>query len=230
MYSAAINPPARRTLRELAANGPGIPEILPLLEAGDLPAAERQIERQWNATLDAGSPSRPRTVTLMALRALALAAHDDPDDQRRATCLWEAAQGEQPAFYHLDLTPFGKAGQRLDPHRYGEVRATPMEEAGAGERMERPRVLRESRRVPRERFAAGSYSASRVFIEAFVDAQGALREPLLFDRREGMRGLDLEALDAVCAWRFAPATIAGRSVPVVYVLSLSVGAGANPSR
>ncbi len=230
IYFEAINPPARRTLRDLAANGPGVAEVLPFLEAGDLPAAEGLIERQWNATLDAGSPSRPLTVTLMALRALALAAHDDADDQRRATCLWEAAQGEEPALYHLDLTPFGKVGQRLDPHRYGEVRSAPMEEASAGERIERPQVVRESRRVPRERFAASSYSASRVFIEAIVDARGAVREPLLFDRQEGMRGLDLEALDAVCAWHFEPATIAGRPVAVLYVLSLSVGAGAKPAR
>jgi len=90
--------------------------------------------------------------------------------------------------------------------------------------------VREFRRVPRERFAPGSYSASRVFIEAIVDAQGAVREPLLFDRQEGMRGLDLEALDAVCAWRFTPATIAGRPVPVLYVLSLSVGAGSKPAQ
>jgi hypothetical protein len=40
----------------------------------------------------------------------------------------------------------------------------------------------------------------------------------------------LEALDAVCAWRVAPATIARRPVPVVYVLSLAVGAAAKPSR
>jgi hypothetical protein len=230
MSLEAINPPARRPLRELAANAPGVADILPLLEAGDFPAAEARIERRWNATLDAGSSWRPLTVTLMALRALALAAHDDADDQRRATCLWEAAQGEEPAFYHLDLTPFGKAGQRLDPHRYGEVRSAPAAEPAAGERMERPQVVRESRRVPRERFAPGSYSASRVFIEAIVDAQGAVREPLLFDRQEGMRGLDLEALDAVCAWRFTPATIAGRPVPVLYVLSLSVGAGSKPAQ
>jgi hypothetical protein len=224
MYFEAINPPARRTLRDLAASGPGVAEILSRLEAGDFPAAERLAEQQWNATLDAGSPSRPLTVTLMALRALALAAHDFPGDQLRAIGLWEAAQGEEPAFYHLDLAPFGKAGQRLAPHRYGEVRAAPLEEASAAGRITRPEVLRASRRVPRERFTPGSYSASRVFIEAIVDAEGAVREPLLFDRREGMRGLDLEALDAVCAWRFKPATLAGKPIALLYVLSLDVAA------
>jgi len=230
MYFEAINPPARRPLRELAVNGAGVPEVVAHLEAGEFPAAERLAERQWNAALDAGSPSRPLSVTLMALRAVALAAHDDSDDRRRATCLWEAAQGEEPAFYHLDLAPFGKAGERLDPHRYGEVRSRPMEEDSPGSRIERPRVLRETRRVPRERFAAGAYSANRVFIEAIVDAQGAVREPLLFGRRKGMRGLDLEALDAVCSWRFEPAKTAGRPIDLLYVLSLSVGAGAQPTR
>ena len=230
MYLEAVNPPARRPFRDLAANDPDVPAVAAQLESGDFSAAERLVDRLWNAALDGGSPSRPHTVTLMALRSLALVAHDDPDDQRRATCLWEAAQGEEPAFYHLDLTPFGKAGQRLDPHRYGEVRSEPMEEASAAGRIERPHVLRETRRVPRERFAAGSYSASRVFIVAIVDARGAVREPLLFDRRDGMRGLDLDALDAVCAWRFEPAKLGDKPIPLLYVLSLSVGADAEPSR
>ncbi|HET9795432.1 MAG TPA: hypothetical protein VFS34_13345 [Thermoanaerobaculia bacterium] len=224
MYVEAINPPARRPLRELASNGVG--EALSRLEAGEFPAAEGILDRQWNGQLDAGSPSRPLTVTLMALRALALAAHDGPEDRRRATCLWEAAQGEDPAFYDADLAPIGEAGKRLDPHRYGEVRSKPMEDLG--ERIERPRVLPESRRVPRERFAPASYGEERVFIEAVVDAQGALREPLLFGGRDGMRGLDLDALDAVCSWRFAPATVAGRPIDLLYVLSLDVGA--NPPR
>ena len=228
MYLETINPPARRPLRELAGNDPGFPDVLSRLEAGDFPAAERRIDRQWNAALDAGSPSRPLTVALMALRALAFAAHDDAGDRRRATCLWEAAQGEEPAFYHVDMTPFGEAGERLAPHRYGEIRSAPM--ADLEERIERPRVLPESRRLPRERFSAGSYGASRVFIEAVVDDRGEVREPLLFGDREGMRGLDLEALDAVCGWRFRPATIGGKPVPLLYVLSLEVGAGAGTTR
>ncbi len=226
MVAEAIHPPAHRPLREVAASGLGVADILTHLEAGDLAGAEVLVERQWNATLDAGSPSRPFTVTLMALRALTLAAHDDVDAGRRATCLWEAAQGEEPAFYDLDLTPFGKAGQRLDPHRYGEVRSAPIAAPGPGESMQRPVVRRESRRTPRERFPPGAYGTSRVFIEAMVDAEGGVREPLLFDRREGMKGLDLDALDAVCAWRFQPATIAGRPVAMLYVLGLSVGVGA----
>jgi hypothetical protein len=95
--------------------------------------------------------------------------------------------------------------------------------------VERPRVQPESRRLPRERFAPGSYDADRVFIEAVVDAEGAVREPILFGRRDGMRGLDLEALDAVCGWRFRPATIAGKPVDLLYVLSLNVGGGAKPA-
>jgi hypothetical protein len=99
-----------------------------------------------------------------------------------------------------------------------------MEEAG--DRIRPPRVVRESRRLPHERFPPASYAARRVFVEAVVDEQGAVREPLLFGREEGMRGLDLDALDAVCAWRFEPATIDGRAIPLLYVLSLDVGAGA----
>jgi len=166
---------------------------------------------------------------MMALRALALAAHDDPGDRRRAACLFEAAQGEEPAFYDVDVSPFGEAGRRLEPHRFGQARSAPLEESSAAGRIERPRVRRETRRVPRERFAAGAYGASRVSIEAIVDAEGAVREPLVFDGREGMRGLDLESLDAVCSWTFEPARIDGKPIALPYVLSLDVSGGRKAS-
>ena len=225
MYEEAIGAPARRPFGEIAASSPVVAEIASLLEKGDAAAAERRIDLAWSAALDAGSPSRPVTVTLMALRAIALAAHDDPEDQRRAVALWGAAQGDEPAFYDADLGRFGAAGARLDAHRWGEVRSMPMEEAG--DRIRPPRVVRESRRLPHVRFPPSSYGARRVFIEAVIDEHGAVRDPLLFGREEGMRGLDLEALDAVCAWRFEPATLDGRAIPLLYVLSLDAGAAAN---
>lgn len=227
MYAETIHPPATRALRDVAASGPGVAETVHLLEAGEVAAGEARIEHQWNATLDAGSPSRPLTVTWMALRALALAAHDDADLQRRATCLWEAAQGEEPAFYDADLSPFGVAGRRLAPHRFGEMRSAPQPDFG--DSVERPRLVPETRRVPRERLPAGSYGAGRVFVEATIDAEGSVREPILFDRSDTLHGLDLETLDAICGWRFHPATIAGKPVAVLYVLTLSVGSGTTPS-
>jgi hypothetical protein len=230
MYAETIHPPAKRTWKDVATSGPGVADAVHLLEDGKLAAAEAQIERQWNAALDGGSPSRPPTVTWMALRALALAAHDDAESERRASCLWEAAQGEEPAFYDLDLAAFGKAGERLAPHRYGEVRSATHPDPAAGERMERPQLIRETRRVPRARLPAASYGADRVFIEGTVDAEGSIREPILIDRSAAMHGLDLEALDAVCGWRFHPATVDGKPVAVLYVLGLDVGAGgARPS-
>ena len=90
----------------------------------------------------------------------------------------------------------------------------------------RPVVVPASHHTPRPRFASNAYSSDRVFIEAIVDREGTVRDPLLFDRSDGMRGLDLEALDAVCFWRYQPATIGGRPVNVLYVLGLSVGAPA----
>ena len=229
LYAESLNPPGGRGLRELVASAPGVLEIVSHLEAGRFAEAERRTGQQWNAALDAGSPSRPAAVTLLALRALALAAHDDPNEQRRAVCLWEAAQGEEPAFYHLDLAPFGRAGKLLEPHRFGEVRVNPAggaDDDASDAPIERPQVIRESRRAPHARFPPGSYSGTRVFIEAIIDDQGAVREPILIDRPEGMRGLDLGALEAVCSWRFRPATREGKPLGVLYVLTLSAGAGA----
>ncbi len=228
MYEETVPAPARRPLARIVGTGAGVEEAVSRLQAGRFPEAERLLEERWNADLDAGSASRSDTVGLMALRAVALASHDGADDRRRATCLWEAAQGEDPALREADLDAFGKAGERLDPHRWGEVRSRPMREDTPEAQIERPRALPESRRVPRERFAADAYGADRIFIEGVVDAQGDMREPLLFGRRAGMRGLDLEALDAVCGWRFQPATSGGKPLDLLYVLSLKVG-GAKPA-
>ncbi|HET9768035.1 MAG TPA: energy transducer TonB [Thermoanaerobaculia bacterium] len=224
-YSETIHPPGTRAVDVLAAGVPGLAPLPSLFADGKLAATKADLERRWNAALDAGSPSRPLTVSLLALRALALASSDSADDQRRATCLWEAAQGEEPSLYDIDLASLGEGGQRLAPHRFGEVRSLPALSPAPGERMERPEVLRETRRRPRPRFPPSAYAADRVYVEAIVDAEGAVREPVLFDRRDGMRGLDLEALDAICSWRFRPATIAGRPVQVSYVITLSVAQG-----
>jgi hypothetical protein len=146
-------------------------------------------------------------------------------------CLWEAVQGEEPSYYDLDLRPFGEAGRRLAPHRFGEVRLNSggpdLEQAPPGTRMERPEVVRETRLIPKARFPLGSYGADRVFLETMLDAEGSLREPLLFERGAGFRGFDLEALDAVCSWRFRPARLAGRPVAILYVLTMGVSSGAS---
>ena len=222
LYVEEINPSSRRPLRDLTAGAGVEPKILALLEAGELAAAEKRLAKQWDSTLEDGASSRRLAVTLMALRALALAGHDEPEIQRTAICLWQASQAEEPAFDHLDLAPFGAAGQRLATHRYGELRSLPVAEARPGERREAPRVLRETWQRPRERFAARAYSANRLYIEAMIDETGAVREPFLFERLPGFKGFDLEALDHFCAARFQPATIAGRPVAVLYVLSLTI--------
>jgi hypothetical protein len=233
LYTERIHPPALLPFESVAAGGTGTPEVLSLLRSGEHRKAEERADRLWNAALEAGSPSRPYTVSLLALRAVALAARPDPESQRRAICLWEAVQGDEPAFYDLDLRTFGEAGRRLAPHRFGEVRLNSggpdLENAPPGARMERPEVVRETRRSPQARFPPGSYGASRVFLETMLDEEGSIREPLLFEREEGFRGFDLEALDAVCSWRFQPARLAGQPVGILYVLTMSVGPGPGAS-
>jgi hypothetical protein len=227
-YDEEIHPPGQRPFRELAAGGAGPLEVASLLAAGKGAEAEARAEAQWNAALDAGSPSRAATVTLLALRAVVLAAHDDAETRSLAVCLWQAAQGEEPALYDLDLSPFGKAGERLAEHRFGASRvASRAEDAAAIDAADapiaRPQILPETKRPPRKRFPTDSYPAgSRVFIEGFVDETGALRDPFLLDRPEGLRGLDLEALATVCSWRFRPAQRAGRAVGLTYLVTLGL--------
>lgn len=230
LYSELIHPPGSLPFEKIAPGGVGVSEVLSLLRSGEPKKAEERADRLWKTALEAGSPSRPYTVSLLALRALALANRPEPEAQRRAICLWEAVQGDEPAYYDLDLRPFGEAGRRLAPHRFGEERLNSggpdLEHAPPGARMERPEVIRETRQTPQARFPLGSYAAGRVFLETMLDAEGSIREPLLFERGPGFRGFDLEALDAVCSWRFQPARLAGRPVATLYVLTMSVGSGA----
>jgi len=232
MYVASINPPAHRSFRELAAGAPGVPEVLTLLEAGQFPPAEQRLAQLWEATLGAGSPSRPYTVILMALRAIALAAHADPKDQGRAICLWEAAQAEVPTLYHLDLAPFGRAGQLLESHRFGELSVPRGDkarvEAPPGSKVERPEIVRSSQQSPKARFKLASYGASRVVLDSIIDEQGTVRQPMVLDAQEGLRGFDLEGLDAVCAWRFKPARLAGEPVKVNYSLTINIVSSGPP--
>lgn len=232
IYTERIHPPASLPFERIAPGGDGIAETLALLRSGESRKGWERADRLWRAALEAGSPSRSYTVSLLALRALALAASSDFEARRRAACLWEAVQGEEPAYYDLDLRTFGEAGLRLEPHRFGEVRrksgGPDLESAPPGARMERPEVVRETRISPKARFPLGSYGASRVFLETMLDEEGSLREPLLFERDSGFRGFDLEALDAACSWRFRPARVAGKPVAVLYVLTMSLGPEPGP--
>ncbi len=222
MVAETIHPPAGRKLAELLPDVPIDRDLVKLLEAGKLRAADKRLARQWEAALAEGSTPRRRIVAMLALKALVQAASDDADSQRQAGCLWEAAQAEEPGFYDLDLSAFGAAGQHLAAHRWGEARSQPIADAAPDEARTRPEVLRETWQRPRKRFENNNYGASHVFIEALVDEQGMVREPLLFERLESMRGLDLETLHNFCAVRFRPATIAGKPVASIYVLTLSL--------
>ena len=62
-----------------------------------------------------------------------------------------------------------------------------------------------------------------VIVEAVVDEQGNATEPRVL---KGLpMGLDRQAVDAVKTWKFKPATLRGKAVPVYYLLTINFQLG-----
>jgi hypothetical protein len=236
LYEVVVNPPAKRSFKEVAppAHSPGVSEIVDLLQGGEARKAASLAGKAWSKALDLGVPSRSYAATLMALRALASAEWKDT-----AICLWQAAQGVEPALYHLDLSSFGTAGELLDHNRFGEARAEgtgdaltyPATRPATGAAITRPELLRETQQKP---YADGAVRflgfGGQVVIEVIIDELGSLRDPVILSAKGGLFGFDLASLDALCHWRFRPASVNGKPVRTYYVLTTNLGSAAGAQR
>jgi hypothetical protein len=240
LYGAAINPPAHRSFAEVVPNAPGIDEIVGFLSRGELRMAGPRIQKAWWDQLELGAPSRGHAAALMALQALLFAAVTHEDRKSEAICLWQAAQGVAPALYHLDLSPFGEAGKLLDRNRFGAEREKsrsvklPHGAKSAKEKdakIRKPELVKASQVTPqggRALRAAGR--PVQVVVDAVIDEQGGLRDPVIASPEEGLLGFDLATLEAVCAWRFKPAQLGDRPVATAYVLTTNFSITPSPPR
>ena len=59
----------------------------------------------------------------------------------------------------------------------------------------------------------------QVIVESIIDKDGHVLFPRLLQTQP--KGLGLAALDAICHWRFKPATLNGEPVKVYYVLTVN---------
>ena len=58
----------------------------------------------------------------------------------------------------------------------------------------------------------------KVIVQAVVDVEGRVRAPVLLSVPEGCEDLAASAVDAVSRWRYAPATLNGKPVPVYFTV------------
>jgi len=187
----------------------------------------RSLARQQFLVLAGYADQYPASVAAgLVLEALADAGLGD---EGAALCRWEAAQQLDPHFVKADLSPFGAPGALLGSHPLKEPVAGAPEPLKLSE-ADREKTAKEAREVQKPELLSQSPPqyppAARkarvegtVVVESILGKDGSvLKARVLQDQR---LGLGLSAVEAVCGWRFKPATLDGKAVKVYYVLTVN---------
>ncbi|HEV7517660.1 MAG TPA: energy transducer TonB [Thermoanaerobaculia bacterium] len=213
-------PGERRPLGKVAdLAGSPLAEPEATLRAGRYQEAGKQVEKVWESRRNNTIPSRGYLGLAMAMKALAQAGQGEADG---AICRWQAAQTLEPLLYGADLSAYGAAGKLLEDHPWGESVGpvkTVSTKGESSEQVQRPEIV--TRRQPRFPGYAREYnSQGRVIMESVITAAGLPRNLALLTT-DAVPGLEANALDAICDWRFKPATYHGAPVPVHYSLTIN---------
>jgi TonB family protein len=187
------------------------------LRAGRYPEAGKQAGKSWRASLENTTPSRSFLGVALALRALAQAGQGEADG---AICRWQAAQTLEPRLYGADLSAYGAAGKLLEDHPWGEPFPFPKTAKGEPlEKVQSPEIL--TRRAPQyPEHARADRVQGKVAVEAIITPTGVLRNLALLTP-DALSGMEANALDTLCDWRFKPALYRGQPVPVHYTLTVN---------
>jgi len=165
----------------------------------------------------------------MAQLALAEAGRSAPDSAAAAAWHLEVATILNPAFREASFAEFGELGGRLVAARAGRAEGDPVEgevlPTAPVPGLEPPELLESPHMV---------FRASREVLEALdpqlrvtfvVDRQGEVRRAAVEGRLDNPAPV-LLSLELLRAWRFAPARLGERAVPVRYTLDLPLTEGA----
>jgi TonB family protein len=224
--------PEVRPLEQVVDFGHGpLAKPLELLKAGHYRQAGTHLDRLWRSALDDVEQNHAYLGVAMALRALAAAGLGHQD---QAICRFQAAQTLEPRLLGAELSAFGAPGALLMGHPW----KAPQAECGRGlepgpagvpccDHVTRPVPV--SQRAPTfpeyARFDPGLRGRWVVVVIASVlDERGVLRDVVL-EKSAPSANLDASALDAICDWRFQPATLEGRPVKVIYTLAVNFHPG-----
>ncbi|MEO1087256.1 MAG: energy transducer TonB [Acidobacteriota bacterium] len=194
------------------------------LDAEDWRSARRQstnvLDSLSRRVLSAGEVENRLFAEAALLRALAYAGSGDLE---KAEWDWHTAASFDDAVAERDLARFGEAGRTLDGARrgYREASKEMPNFAGAGETAGITPPRRKPSALPspsgRSNLIAGG--GGPVKIEAVINAEGRVVAPRLVEYSRPSRGFD--ALDLIKKWRFTPATLDGKPVPVIYRLTVN---------
>jgi TonB family protein len=192
------------------------------LRAGRYQEAGKQVGKVWRSSLSSLAstlPSRGFLGVALALKALAQAGQGEADG---AVCRWQAAQTLEPRLYGADLSAYGVAGALLEAHPWGESvgpsKMVPKKGTSLG-KVQRPEILEQ--RAPRyPEYARADRTQGRVVVGGVITPTGVLRNLALLTP-DALPGMEANALDAVCDWKFKPAVYQNEPVPVYYTVTVN---------
>jgi TonB family protein len=223
-YELEVNAPAEKPMTDMVDLHPDLAAVEALLRAGRWQEARTKSDQAWQHALNWGEASRGYFAVALMFRALAAAATGAKDE---AICQWQGAQALVPALFHVDLSPYGEAGALLESHRWGWRsagafdRPSDIETPPPGTEVIRPKLLAKPVQPQYTEAAKRTGRRGSVILSMVIDETGALRNPWVPQWIEDSKGLEAAAIDAVCHWRFQPATFGSRPVAVLYTLTVS---------
>jgi TonB family protein len=190
----------------------------------------RTLAHQQFLVLAGYTDQYPASVaTGLVLEALADAGLGD---EGGALCRWQAAQHLDPNFAKGSLSSFGAPGTLLDSHSIEAPppgpspgpeplrlpAADPEKKAKEALEVERPKIL--AQLPPQYPLAARKQKVEgTVIVESIIDRDGSILNARILKNQP--MGLGISAVEAVCGWRFKPATLKGEPVKVYYVLTVT---------
>jgi hypothetical protein len=215
-----VNPLRERPFGEMVPFSGEMAEIDRLLREQKWKAARGRAEVLWGQALHNAEQTPQALGVLLALRALAEAGADKDADV--AICHWQAAQSLAPPLFHADLAAYGAAGALLEANRWQRAERTPPADRPGATDAVTPPEARDRR--PPDYPAAGRKQGAQglVTLETVIVPTGAVRLPFTYPDGLGSRpNFAASTLDAVCHWRFKPATWKGQPVAVFYLLTVN---------
>ncbi|HEX4499044.1 MAG TPA: energy transducer TonB [Thermoanaerobaculia bacterium] len=209
-------------------------KVVDLLAAKQWKDARDLAKRQF-LVLSGYSKSYPGSVASgLVLEALADAGLGD---EGPALCLWYAAQHLDPNLTQADFSRFGDAGVLLTRHRDTALLVSAAADPGAlkmaaprqgpKERKvhQKPEIIHQTRPLYPE-LARRARVEGKVVIETIIEKDGSVSHPGILQSQP--MGLDVAAVEAVCDWKFKPATLKGEPVRVYYVLTVNFAVQKTP--
>jgi TonB family protein len=211
----------------------GLKEVDRMLRAQQWDDAAKQARRVSRQMLGDAGRDRDVAYSLAVVSAFRAIAEVGLGQQDAAAWYWDIALNLVPGIGTTDLAPYGAPAAELKkrtlraahqaPKIQGDLWTADGQEV-PGAKVERPKVIRQVRpeypdaliqeRVP-----------GQVVVEAVIGTDGRLSRPLVLNVQGGGPGMKYAALESLGQWRFEPARLEGKPVPVYYVLTISFKIG-----